>query len=113
MTTFNEDRGLELRTKAFALLQEAAAADGLRAFAVNHSHKFGVSSYLVWAREMPTEEQAEKVLDSAFEPDRGETMDISPSFNLDEVAGISVKTRLIDEQVDGEADASAQARERA
>lgn len=90
------DKGLLLRTKALALLQEAQAVDGLKLFTVTHTHRFGESSYVLWAAEKPTQEQAEAVLDSEFEPDREETLAVEDCFSLEEMSGVAVTARLPD-----------------
>lgn len=90
------DKGLLLRTKALALLQEAQAVDGLKPFTVTHTHSFGESTYVLWAAETPTQEQAEAVLDSEFEPDREETLVVEDCFSLEEMSGVAVTARLPD-----------------
>lgn len=90
------DKGLLLRTKALALLQEAQAVDGLKPFTVTHTHSFGESTYVLWAAEKPTQEEAKAVLDSEFEPDREETLVVEDCFSLEEMSGVAVTARLPD-----------------
>lgn len=90
------DKGVLLRTKALALLQEAQALDGLKPFTVTHTHSFGESTYVLWAAEKPTLEEAEAVLDSEFEPDREETLAVEDCFTLEEMSGVAVTARLPD-----------------
>lgn len=89
-------KGMLLRTKALALLQEAQAVDGLKPFTVTHTHSFGESTYVLWAAEKPTQEQAEAVLDSEFEPDHEETLAVEDCFSLEEMSGVAVTARLPD-----------------
>ena len=90
------DKGLSLRVKALALLQEAQAVDGLKPFTVTHIHANGEATYLVWASETPTKEQAAACLDSEFEPVRDERLAIEDSFSLEEMSGVALRARLHD-----------------
>ena len=90
------DRGMLLRSKALALLQEAQVVDGLKPFTVTHTHSFGESTYVLWAAETPSQEEAEAVLDSEFEPDREETLVVEDCISLDEMSGVAVTARLRD-----------------
>ena len=90
----SELNALQLRTQALALLQQAAAIDGLKPFGVTHWHDSGASTYIVWATAAPGEAEASKVLESEFEPDQGERLEIEDAFTLDELTGVAVWTRI-------------------
>ena len=90
----SELRGLDLRAQAVALLQMAAAADGLRPFAITHRHAYGSSTYLLWAADQPTEEQAASVLEADYEPDKGEELAVESNVELDELCGLAAGCRL-------------------
>lgn len=92
----NVDRGLFLRTKALALLEEAQAVDGLKPFVVTHSHNYGSSSYIAWNKEMPDEDDAEKVLDAEYEPDKDESLTIEENLTLSEMVGVAMSSRIPD-----------------
>lgn len=94
--TIHADRGLFLRTKALALLEEAQAVDGLKPFVVTHSHNYGSSSYIAWNHETPDEDNAEKVLDAEYEPDKNESLTIEESITLSEMVGVSLPSRIPD-----------------
>jgi hypothetical protein len=91
-------KGLILRSKALALLQEAQALDGLKPFTVTHHHSYGASTYVLWAETQPSEDEAEAVLDAEFEPDRDETLEIEDNFTLEEMTGVATTSRLQDIQ---------------
>lgn len=91
-----ETKALQLRNKALALLEEAAALDGLKPFSVTHRHEYGASTYLLWAPDAPDEDDAAKALDADYEPDKGEELDIETSFTLEELIGVAVTARLPD-----------------
>lgn len=79
-------KALQLRAKALALLEEAAALDGLKPYSVTHRHHDGASTYLLWAAEAPGKGESAKVLDDEFEPDKGEELDIETAFTLEELS---------------------------
>ena len=89
-----KDIALRYRVQALALIEQAQAADGLKPFVVTHMHRFGSSAYLLWAPEQPTEEQAALVLDSDYEPERQEGLEIEANLSLDELCGVAVASRL-------------------
>lgn len=91
-----QTKALQLRTTALALLEEAAALDGLQPFSVTHRHQYGASTYLFWAADAPDEDSAAKALEADYEPDKGEELDIEPSFTLEELTGVAVTARLPD-----------------
>ena len=91
--TPDDDRGLVLRCQALALLEQAAAVDGLKPFAVTHQHEFGASTYLLWSTAKPTESDAVEVLDSLFEPERNEWLTVEEDLTLQEMCGVSVGSR--------------------
>lgn len=86
-------RALQLRARALALLQEARELDGLRPFAVTHRHKFGSSTYLLWAARTPQEHEAAAGLDADYEPDR-EELAIEEGLTLEQLAGVALESRL-------------------
>ena len=88
--------GLQLRVQALALLKAAQAMDGLKPFTVTHSHATGESTYVLWAKEITTVDQAESVLDSVFEPDKDEWLAVEENFALEEMTGVAVTARLDD-----------------
>ena len=53
------------RRQALACLRAAQALDGLAPFAVTHTHRSGQSTYLLWAKEPPSAEMAERPQDDA------------------------------------------------
>lgn len=91
--TNDQDRGLVLRCQALALLEEAAAADGLMPYAVTHQHDFGASTYLLWSRSKPNEAEAIAVLEVAYEPERHEWLSVEETITLQEICGVSVGSR--------------------
>lgn len=91
-----ETKALQLRTKALALLEEAATLDGLKPYSVTHRHEYGASTYLLWSLDEPDEDDAVKVLDADYEPDEGEELDIETSLTLEELTGVAVTARLPD-----------------
>ncbi len=98
MADADETRALALRAQALALLEQAKAIDGLQPFVVTHSHATGTSSYLAWAKSEPTEAQAASVLDAEFEPDRDEFLAIESNITLDELTGVSVSSRVVEQE---------------
>ena len=90
--TPDDDRGLVLRCQALALLEQAAAVDGLKPFAVTHQHEFGVSTYILWSSKL-NECDAAAVLDSSFEPKRNEWLTIEEDLTLQALCGVSVGSR--------------------
>jgi hypothetical protein len=90
------DKALQLRVEALALLEQAAALDGLQPFSVTHRHEYGASTYLLWAAEPPDENDAARVLDVDFEPDKDEELHVETQFTLEELVGVAVTTRLAD-----------------
>lgn len=91
----DETRALALRSQAMALLQQAAALDGLKPFIVVHNHVSGTSSYVAWSRCEPTNSQAASVLDFEFEPERKEWLAIESNITLDELVGLLVSSRVV------------------
>lgn len=82
-----QSKGRILRNQALAMLQQAQVFDGLRPFAVTHSHGYGDSTYVFWAAQTPSKQEAELVLEAEFEPDMGETLTIEDGFTLAEMTG--------------------------
>jgi hypothetical protein len=87
---------LSLRRAAAELLTLAQSIDGLAPYSVTHRHEYGASTYLVWAREVPNEDEAEAILHCEYEPDRGEELAIGTDFSIDELTGVSAQFRLPD-----------------
>ena len=94
MNHSNALQALKLRIEALALLQKAEALDGLKPYAVTHQHRFGASTYFIWASHAPSTEEACAVLDGPFEPKLEESLDIMGYFTLDELTGVSIGSRL-------------------
>jgi len=86
--------GLRLRTHAIALLQQAQEIDGLRPFSVTHNHRHGSSTYMLWAHELPRNEDAALVTQGEYDGESNETLDIETYFDLEEICGVSVTSRL-------------------
>lgn len=91
-----DTKALQLRTQALGLLEEAASLDGLKPFSVTHRHRYGVSTYLLWAPDVPNEDEAAQVLHTDYQPTKGEELNIETSFTLDELTGVMVAARLPD-----------------
>lgn len=96
MTDHTSTQALSLRVQALALLQQAQQLDGLKPFLIHHSHEYGSTGYLVWGTEEPDEETAAKLLDSGYEPEKRESLDIESQITLEEIAGTSVAHRVPD-----------------
>lgn len=90
----DHDQGLRMRVQALALLQQAAAMDRLKPYAVTHRHEHGSSTYLLWSHDVPSEAQAAAVLEADYEPEKGESLDIETLFSLEEICGIAPSSRL-------------------
>lgn len=88
-----DTRSLQLRARALALLQQARELDGLRPFAVTHRHRFGSSTYLLWATQTPSEHEAAAALDADYEPGR-EELAIEEALSLEQLAGVALEARL-------------------
>lgn len=89
-----DTKALSLRVQALGLMQEASAIDGLKPFSVTHNHQEGSSTYLLWAKGAPSEEDAAAVLEADYEPERDESLDIETVFSLEELTGVAVTARL-------------------
>lgn len=103
---------LSLRAQALALLQRAQEIDGLHPYLIHHSHEYSQTGYLIWAPGPElSEEAAASVLESSFEPEKNEFLDIESGVSLEEVAGIDVSKRLPimsdDQPVDADSTATA------
>jgi len=96
MTDHTSTQALSLRGPALALVQQAQQLDGLQPFLIHHSHQFGSTGYLVWGTTEPDDEVAAKMLDSEYEPDKEEGLDIESSVTLEEIAGTSSSHRIPD-----------------
>ncbi len=97
MTDPQSTEALSLRVQALALLQQAQQLDGLYPYLVHHSHEYNFTGYLIWAPGPElSEEAAETVLDSSFEPDRNESLDIESGISLEEIAGVDTTKRVAD-----------------
>jgi len=84
----NATLALQKRVQALALLEEAAALDQLKPFAVTHRHRFGESTYLCWSAWTPSEEEAASICDGGFDPELDEYLSIEETFTLEEMAGV-------------------------
>lgn len=98
----DQTKALSLRAQALALLEQAQAIDGLKPFVVMHDHEFGASGYVCWFDREPRQEEAEAILETEFEPDRGERLQVD-SLTLAELAGTAVSSHLaaVEEPQDG------------
>lgn len=81
--------GKQLREQARKLLQQANELDGLQPFLIIHEHDYGVSGYLAWSESRLSEKAAAEILDSEFEPDRGEVLHVLDDFTLEEITGMN------------------------
>ena len=88
-----ETKALALRSQALACLQEAQAIDGLKPYCIIHRHEYGTSAYLGWFKKDPASKEAASILDTEFEPKRGEELSIEESFTLEELTGLSPAMR--------------------
>lgn len=112
MTDPQSTEALSLRVQALALLQQAQQLDGLYPYVVHHSHEYAFTGYLIWAPGPElSEEAAASVLESSFEPEKNESLDIESGVSLEEVVGIDVSKRLPnvsdDEPVDADSTVTA------
>lgn len=67
----------DLRKQAFELLIKAQEIDNKKPFVINHSHRYGASTYIAFFEQSPDQLQCEEILTSEFEPDMGEGIDVS------------------------------------
>lgn len=106
MTDPQSTEAIALRVQALALLQQAQQLDGLYPYLVHHSHQYNFTGYLVWASgpELP-EEAAATVLESDFEPEKNESLDIESGISLEEIAGVDITKRVGDLDDDDDSDA--------
>lgn len=88
---------LELRQRAFALLERASKLDGLQPYALAHVQRFSTTIYACWSREEPGREQAEAVLGaySNLFDEENEGLTVG-SLSLESMAGIGDKCRVPD-----------------
>lgn len=77
-----------LRAKAFALMKEAEAIDGLKPYLISHRHEFGMAGYIGWANTEVTTLMASSILDSPFEEGKGKFLSIEDRITLDELTGV-------------------------
>lgn len=97
MTNPQSTEAMSLRVQALALLQQAQQLDGLYPHLVHHSHEYNHTGYLIWASGPElTEEAAATVLESSFEPERNESLDIESGISLEEIAGVDITKRVGD-----------------
>ncbi len=73
-----------LRAEALRILQQAQSMDNMGPFLVTHTHSGGFDSYILWASELPTVQEAVDQLPLIYEPDLGDTVRIEPSFSLED-----------------------------
>lgn len=86
MSISDQEKAEELRVQALELLRQAQDLDGKKPFLVTHSHQYGDTNYIGYFEEAPTQEQAEALLESDFEEDRDETLNID-ELNIAELIG--------------------------
>jgi len=80
----------QLRAKAAEHLCAAQALDGYLPVIVCHSNGYGISTYVVYAHAgVLSAEDAAKVLDSLFEPGKGQWLQVSDTLSVVEMAGAS------------------------
>ncbi len=88
---------LSLRVQALALLQQAQQLDGLYPYLLHHRHQYGSTGYLAWS---PVPNFSKKaiayVLESSFEPEKNESLDIESGISLEEIAGVDTTKRVAD-----------------
>ncbi len=97
MTDPQSTEAMSLRVQALALLQQAQQLDGLYPYLVHHSHEYNFTGYLVWASGPELSEQAAAtVLESSFEPEKNESLDIESGISLEEIAGVDITKRVGD-----------------
>ncbi len=97
MTDPQSTEAMSLRVQALALLQQAQQLDGLYPYLVHHSHEYNFTGYLVWASGPDlSEEAAATVLESSFEPEKNESLDIESGISLEEIAGVDITKRVGD-----------------
>jgi hypothetical protein len=94
----------ELRAEALALLQRANTIDGMGPYLVTHGHANGFDSYILWAAGVPTVDKAVELLDIVYEPEKGETLKIEPSFALEDFTCQFPNRMLPPGDADGEDD---------
>ena len=100
----------QLRKQAFDLLSKANDLDGRSPFAVVHQHEYGTTTYVVWNKRPPTQQEAIAALDSEFEPDKGEFLAIC-TMSIDDLAGTAgVESDGVPPQIQAKAKAMQSAR---
>mgnify|MGYP000692802123 CR=1 FL=1 len=82
------------RQQAMKFLEQAQSLDDLQPWAITHTHNYGSSTYIGWLQHEPSEQEACRVLDSKYEPDRGESLDIGSELTLSELTGVSETSHM-------------------
>jgi hypothetical protein len=73
-----------LRAEALRLLQVAQTIDAMGPYLVTHTHADGADKYILWACKLPTVQEAVDQLPLIYAPELGETVEIEPSFSLED-----------------------------
>lgn len=71
-----QDRAETLRAQSLANLMEAESYDHKKPYLILHEHKYGRTPYVGWFDHIPTTEEASALLESEYEPEIGENLDI-------------------------------------
>ncbi len=85
---------LALRQNALDLLKRASEIDGKKPFVVVHSHEYGETTYMHWSKGQPDEVAAANLLDSKYEPDRGESLLITDEGDISLEALVGVEAEI-------------------
>jgi len=82
------------RKEAAASLAEAIRLDMLKPFIITHQHQYGESAYIHWSASTPSSEEAERILESKYEPSLGESLFIESQVQVHELAGTHPDTTI-------------------
>lgn len=88
MTDATNNKADALRVQALQLLNEAQALDGQMLYGIAHVHEYGCAVYLTFSKDAPTQAEAEDMLQSEFEEDRGEVLYID-QISTKSICGVS------------------------
>lgn len=94
MTQDDEARALQLRVQALALLEQAAAIDGMKPFVAVHHDGQQATPFLLWSAATPDEEAVAAVIEASVDPGRGERIAIDSSISLGEISGTDPTCRI-------------------
>jgi hypothetical protein len=81
-----ELQALGIRAEIEALFHQLRFLDDKMPYSVIHEFDGGVSAYVVWSKDEPTQEEMESVLDYEFKESQGERLSCGP-LQLNELAG--------------------------